>query len=356
MAYSDTRQYCYNGPNGEWTVFNGKDRNISSERLKFNKDEKIISIPTYINKYVRIGNTPSGHLGIVNSNGQTRYIPLFDSNKGTSGSKGNSSSFATYKGHLCNLCYSNCNNNFSNYSACVSNCNTGCNATCNGCHSGCNSCNATCNSCHASCNSSHCGGCQSCQRGNNNSNGCTGNCNAGEDKVNLCTTCYTNSQCTSCYSSTETQSGSDCSCPSNNGTSCGSGEATVLACGLTGCCDTSSRNVGVGCGHCYNCVCCDGGTYNTTKPATFGKSPANYCCFSTCNGCQGCYQKCETCVSSCNGDCNSCNGCNSCYSGCNTCIACNNCHSSCNTCQACHSCEACVSCQSCDTSCYEKAY
>lgn len=302
--------------------FRGKDANIDgNKRLRFQKENgKTQLIPIYKNKSVDHGNSPAKWLGFITPDGQTRYIPIFDTWHGNSGSKGEPGPMTTSIGQVCNLCFSNCNKNYVNCEYCHSTCDS-----CNSCRQGCNTCHQACQSCH---------NCLSCNEGQGPT--CSPTCYTGQTRER-CTTCYTSTQCSQCFDQAHAM-------PDTPGadSSCGSVEATVPPCSHSGCCNTSSHNVNTGCGHCYSCVTCDG------RYETYGsgyKDDSDPCCDSVCNKCTGCDSSCNKgCTSSCNSSCNdSCNG------GCNS-----SCNVECNSCNNCLSCRACNTCETCNANCYEE--
>lgn len=300
--------------------FRGKDANIDgNKRLRFQKENgKTQLIPIYKNKSVDHGNSPAKWLGFITPDGQTRYIPVFDTWHGNSGSKGEPGPMTTSIGQVCNLCFSNCNKNYVNCQKCVS---------------GCNDCD-TCQKCN------DCQGCQSCTEGHSSHSGTLNSGCGNTQTVETCGNCYTNTQCSSCFSPGISENRPDDPKPSGSG--CGS-TLTLVPCNCQSgqsCCDSSSKTYHDGCGNCYVCVTCDGSyTYISYNPGY--KEDSAPCCHGSCFECQSC-DKCQGCYN-----------CNSCDSSCNSSI-CNGCQTCNNPCTGCNSCQTCVSCQSCNSLCHEE--
>ena len=354
--------------------FKGKDSHIQNDRIKFQKNNGTLSIPLYDSKDKDIGFNPSGYLPFVTPQG-IKYIPVYNTNYGSSGSRGPVSKLSSVNGKACNLCFSNCNKNYSNYD----DCNAMCDCTCNQCDScvGCDGCN-DCHSCNTDCNGK-CYGCQECQSCNSS---CNGDCNTGchgtcygchgcvecQSKCNECqgncwgchgcySFCNANQSCSKCHGSCNGCYPGENSCTGCNGTSCVSGSDCTRNDAY--CCDNDLGQCDHCDGHCangtkepaacYDQTCTSQGTH---EPCGNSKC-SNYTCHDchNCNSCQSCNSRCN---GTCNGGCVGCQGCNSCYDKCNNPSGgCNSCNS-CNSCQTCVECQTCVGCQSCNSECYEE--
>ena len=353
------------------TQFKGKDSHIQNDRIKFQKNNGTLSMPLYNSKSKDIGTNPSGYLPFVTPQG-IKYIPIYNTNYGSSGSRGPISKLSSVNGKVCNLCFSNCNKNYSNYD----DCNVMCDCTCNQCNScvGCDGCNS-CRSCNTNCNG-NCYGCQSCTSCDTSCNGscntgCYGTCYGchGCDTCETCDSCQGScygchgscngvcnsyDSCSKCHQSCNSCDGDSCSgcvgssnCRSLDGACCNSGgEAPGSCVSCDGHCSDGPCTKGT---LCYNAECVVQGTYTPCGDS----SCSDYDCYNcyNCNSCQSCNSSCN---GTCNGGCVGCQGCNSCYDKCNNpgggCNTCN----SCNSCQTCIECQTCVSCQSCNSECYEE--
>lgn len=184
--------------------FKGKDPRVGSDRFEYQKNGNTTTkVVVNNNKGAEIGEEPTSYIPLVTPNG-TKYIPVYSQKYGSSGSRGPFSNMTTPVGRPCNLCYSNCNKDYSNYDNCRSICDTTCNECnvcqgCQGCDS-CHSCNGTCNGTCYSCYG--CEGCNSC-RGCNGCRGC--------DSCHGCiSACYGGQSCTGCYDTTHTVENSCC--------------------------------------------------------------------------------------------------------------------------------------------------
>lgn len=193
----------------EYTIygerFNGKDSRIGKDRFDYQKNSSTVTpIPIYNDKIAIIGEEPASYIPIITPNG-IKYIPIYSQKYGSSGSRGPYSNITFPEGRICNLCYSNCNKNYSNYDNCKSTCDTICNA-CNSCQ-GCQSCNSCYSTCNPTCNScqgcTRCQGCDSCQ-------GCVGcegcvscqSCDSCQGGCYGCVSCYGSCRgCDGCHGS-----------------------------------------------------------------------------------------------------------------------------------------------------------
>ena len=201
--------------------FKGKDSRVASDRFDYQKNANTnTKIVVNNTKSAEIGNEPTSYIPLVTPNG-IKYIPVYSQKYGSSGSRGPYSNITTPAGRPCNLCYSNCNKNYSNYNDCASLCDTTCNMcnTCQGCQ-GCNecytSCNPGCNTCQGCYSCLTCEGCNSC----NTCQTCEGcdSCNSCQS-CNTCQGCYGCNSCNVCQQCHETCYGSG-NCRSSNCGTC----------------------------------------------------------------------------------------------------------------------------------------
>ena len=190
--------------------FTGKDSHITEERILYKKSNGTeIKLPLYNEKSVDTSPEPSGWIAFVSPSG-IKYLPTYSQTNGNMGSKGRYSNIAENRGHVCNLCFSNCNTNYVNCAKCYTGCNecnecqgcqsinsckTNCNDTCNGCYTcqGCDDCHSGCNISCNSCQTCHsCVGCVKCE-------GCISP--HGLHGTGTCPSCYSSGHCSECYGS-----------------------------------------------------------------------------------------------------------------------------------------------------------
>ena len=225
--------------------FTGKDSQISDKRIVYKKSNGAeIRLPLYDSKSVDVGPTPSAWVPFVTPNG-TKYLPVYSQQNGNIGSKGVYSNIAESKGHICNLCYTNCNNNYSNCQRCVGGCNECNSCTATGCNK-CNSCNGGCNSCDGCTGCNSCTGCNDCRKCVSCNGGCYGcvSCDTCQGGCYGCVTCHG-----SCYGT----------CYSSSCTKCNSCQG-CYGCKGPGNCHENN------CGHCHVCHDTDcGGSSNHTN-------------------------------------------------------------------------------------------